>query len=585
MTLNNMELSTFHKRGFSTSAAFLAILLVAAGAQATTLRVEVEEGVVAALTLKRELFLEALPLPGEGLWSLSRRFTGTIGSSDVIAAHNGESKKLITGVRCRIPFSALTPDWQLQVLKKLFTEDYAGAAGWHHRVGPPTRYGAGSLWHVAEWFTGRGDNYRAIRAANRLADDQLPPGQSLLIPARLLRPALRSALPPESPYYLEYGQDAHGDFAIYRLKPGEALYSSVVIRFTGRVYSDDVNALADEIAERSGIDRVTRIPVGHQIKIPFELLQPEFLPSSDPRRREYEAGLNASSQFSNRVTARRLEGVTVILDAGHGGSDVGASHGDVWESVYVHDIMVRVKRMLEKDTAAAVHPVIRDGTTYQVPDRDTLPHSRGHQILTTPRYEIEDSTVGLHLRWYLANSILSGLLNDGADSGKVVFLSIHADSLHPSLRGSMAYIPGARYRRGHYGRQGAAYAARREVRERPTVSFGEADRVRSEGLSRDLAGSLIRAFEAEGLAVHPDKPVREKVIRKRREWVPAVLRYNAVPAKVLLEVCNLANEEDRKLVQTQTFRQTVAETIVAGIIDYYGDVRIDDPVRLAVTGK
>ena len=53
----------------------------------------------------------------------------------------------------------------------------------------------------------------------------------LLVPARLLRPAFRAALPPSSPYYLEYGRGRRRRHAIYRLKAGEALYSSVVVRF------------------------------------------------------------------------------------------------------------------------------------------------------------------------------------------------------------------------------------------------------------------------------------------------------------------------------------------------------------------
>jgi N-acetylmuramoyl-L-alanine amidase len=53
--------------------------------------------------------------------------------------------------------------------------------------------------------------------------------------------------------------------------------------------------------------------------------------------------------------------------------------------------------------------------------------------------------------------------------------------------------------------------------------------------------------------------------------VPAVLRYNAVPAKLLLEVCNLANEHDRKLLRTRVFRERVAEAIVAGVLSYFGE--------------
>jgi len=43
-----------------------------------------------------------------------------------------------------------------------------------------------------------------------------------------------------------------------------------------------------------------------------------------------------------------------------------------------------------------------------------------------------------------------------------------------------------------------------------------------------------------------------------------------VPAKMLLEVCNLNNEQDRKLLQTRAYRQKVSEAIVQGLLAYYG---------------
>ena len=67
--------------------------------------------------------------------------------------------------------------------------------------------------------------------------------------------------------------------------------------------------------------------------------------------------------------------------------------------------------------------------------------------------------------------------------------------------------------------------------------------------------------------------MREKVIRGRRAWVPAVLRYNAVPAKILLEICNLANSEDRSLLQTRAHRQKMAEAVVRGILSYYAPAK------------
>jgi N-acetylmuramoyl-L-alanine amidase len=65
--------------------------------------------------------------------------------------------------------------------------------------------------------------------------------------------------------------------------------------------------------------------------------------------------------------------------------------------------------------------------------------------------------------------------------------------------------------------------------------------------------------------------VRDRIFRGRRPWVPAVLRYNAVPAKLHLEVCNLANDEDRRLLQTTAFRERLAAAVVDGILLYFGE--------------
>jgi N-acetylmuramoyl-L-alanine amidase len=551
-------------------------------AAAATERVALPDGTVVTLTENLELFLEATPEPGEGMLHFSRRLCGSETHASRLSQENGGVRRLLNGVRYRVPFELLTAERQADLLRQVFGEDGMSAEGWSHRVGGGSAV-LESLWGISEWFTGYGGNYRAIRDFNQLADDHLEPGQRVVIPAALLRPALRAVLPSPPRFHLEYGEDGRGEYALYRLAAGEALYSSVVVRFTGRVFADDVNALASTIAERSAIRDVTDIPVGYGVKVPFDLLQPEYLPAGHPRRQEYERGLLASSQFSNPVRVDRLRGITVLLDSGHGGTDVGASLGGVWESVYVYDIMLRVRALLLASTGATVVPTIRDGRDFRVPDNDRLGYSRAHSILTNPEYAVEDSTIALHLRWYLANSVFQRAVRDGGDRARVVFLSIHADSLHPSLRGAMAYIPGASYTAGSYSRSGSVYSARAEYRDRPQVSFSSSERVQSEGLSRDLAQHIIASFRRGGLAVHPDKPIRDKVIRQRRSWVPAVIRFNAVPAKLLLEVCNLANTEDRRLLQTREFRQRVAEAIVAGIVDYYGDGESSPGLRVAAS--
>ena len=108
-----------------------------------------------------------------------------------------------------------------------------------------------------------------------------------------------------------------------------------------------------------------------------------------------------------------------------------------------------------------------------------------------------------------------------------------------------------------------------EVRESPTVTQSEEEALMAEGLSTQLAASIVDAFRDGGLKVHPYDPVRDNVVRNGREWVPAVIRYNKVPTRLLLEVCNLGNPEDRKLIQTKKYRQQVAEAIHEGIVEFF----------------
>ena len=103
------------------------------------------------------------------------------------------------------------------------------------------------------------------------------------------------------------------------------------------------------------------------------------------------------------------------------------------------------------------------------------------------------------------------------------------------------------------------------------MTFSLRDRQKSEGRSHDLAQRIVTGFREHDLAVHPFQPVRNRIFRGRRPWVPAVLRYNAVPAKVLVEICNLANDEDRRLLQKAAYRETIAAAIVDGILRYFGE--------------
>jgi len=405
--------------------------------------------------------------------------------------------------------------------------------------------------------------------------DVVPPGATIRIPAELLTNPFRDAepVPDIEPPNLVFDQDERGRYAVYRLRKGEALYSSVVVRFTGRLDAIDVNELAMTIAARSGIENVHAIPVGFPVKVPLEYLSEEFLPKDDPRSLEHAREKAESAQFARPEIARGLAGVRVILDAGHGGRDTGTLHGGVWESTYVYDVACRLRKILSERTRAEVLMTTRDTALgWKVPERDALRSARNQVLLTEPAYPLQDPTIGVNLRWYLANSLIRRPGPDGAKvpPERTVFVSLHADSLHPSVRGAMVYVPGERYLRDRYGKTGPMYAGYREVKEQPVVSFNRKERVASEGASTTLANSIISALREAGLPVHPFSPVRTHVIRGGREWVPAVLRYNRVPNRVLVELANLGNEEDRALVKTRGFRESVAESLASAVVSFFG---------------
>jgi N-acetylmuramoyl-L-alanine amidase len=562
-------------------------------------------------SLTHDYVIDVVVKPHEGdAWSrLAKRVTGDGDRWHDIAAFNRASDNLTSEQLVRVPFAMLRPELQRQIVTTLFASDTSNAAGWKHVVVGSEIEGE-SLWRLAEWFTGDGANYAAIRKANPNQGLSTRKGDVIVIPNELLTAAFRKArggveeenapsaaseirqpshdssqrqsahedvetatvveaagLPP-----LTYERSAAVPYAVYRLQKGEALYSSVAIRFTGRVYSKDVGDVLDRLVKFNGIDDVAKMRVGYAVRIPMDLLLPEYLPADDPTRIAAERSKEASAKLAKRSRARNLDGVTVILDAGHGGRDVGAALEDVYEATYVYDVMCRLKRALEKRSGATVRVTTKSKAhAFEIAEDDELDPHHDEVVLTTPRYELDDSVVGVNLRWYLANAIFARAMKSGMAKERVVFLSIHADSLHPSIRGAMAYIPGAQYVTGSYEKRQDVYLARAEVREHPLVKHSEEESLEAEGLSRDLAQSIIDSFDERGLKVHPFNPVRDNVVRDDREWVPAVIRYNLVPTRALLEICNLGNKRDRALLKTQKWREDTAQAIYRGIVSFYTD--------------
>ncbi len=540
------------------------------------------------------------PARGDGWITISRRFTGNSRTVNDLKAANPGLRRIRLDRRVAVPVETLRGDLRLAVVRRIFPIDQRTEEGWEHEVLDPFSDGVEETWEwLAMLFSGNRSAAESLQRANPAASETgLVRGLSVVIPESRLLEVFREIAPAATPTPrptrvvertpvplatqvmpgtgagpLEFGRDGKGEFAQYRLRHGEALYSAVVVRFTGQLLAKQVNETAMEIAKRSGIKDVTSIPIGYPIKIPIDLLEFRYLPASDARREQWEAERRELEGFLELVTATDLSGVHVILDAGHGGADSGAVQGGIWEAVYAYDIMCRIKDNLEKHTRATVWTTTEDTKSgFVTLERDRLDRSRERIVLSKPPYRIGDASLGVHLRYYLTNDIILNRINRDVPRSKTVFLSVHADSLHSSVRGAMIYVP------SRYLRPSEPYTVGRsdikgfaEFKAHPTIRLGNDFKARVEASSRHMAASIIGSLERNDIEVHENEPVRDRVLRGRRAWVPAVLRYTAAGNAVLVEVCNLGNSEDRELIIQYEWREHFARSVVEGLAAAYDE--------------
>ena len=480
----------------------------------------------------------------------------------------------------------LSPSGKRWALETLFPQDGWDRAEVRHRVRWPELE---SVWLLATLFLGHGQSYDRLQAANPANPEKLRKGDLWRIPRSLLSVDLggegqgrvRVAQPEDGlddearveayRALLAFESDPDGKYAGYRLRKGEALYSSVVMRYTDQVEPKGVNEVALQIARRSGIGDVRSIQPGQLIKIPLSLLATPFQPEGSEALAE-ERAMRAEVKRTARVEAGpRLAGIRIVLDAGHGGIDRGAMANGLWESDYVYDLTMRVRRKLEDDTEAVVSSTIRyPGLGFNVRQRITAP-SGSAEILTTPPFPNDGenpNAISVHLRWVLANDLFALFARHG-DPRKTLFISFHADSLHPLARGSMVYVPGSAGVPSRFALQGSMAVRVKEMPVGGHVAFTASERLQGEAHSRLFAETLLDSLEADHLPIHGNRPIRNIIMRGRQGWVPAVIRYSTAATKVLIEVANLNNEEDADNLRDPAFRERYAEAVVKGIRAYY----------------
>ena len=485
-----------------------------------------------------------------------------------------------------VRFQDLTAEGKRWALAALFPQDHWGKEEVQHTVRWPQLE---SVWLMSALFLGHGQNYDRLQAANPGNPEKPRLGDVWHIPRTLLaadlggegqgRPHVaqpEDALDDEARVaayraLLSFEEDRDGKYAGYRIRKGEALYSSVVMRYTDQVDPKGVNDVALQLAKRSGIEDVHGIQPGQLIRIPLSLLASPFQPEGSAALAE-EREVRAEVRRTARVEGGpRLAGIRIVLDAGHGGVDQGAMAHGVWESDYVYDLTMRVRRKLEEETEAVVSTTIRyPGLGFTIRQHIPSP-SRAAEILTTPPFPNDGenpNAVSVHLRWVLANDMFTSFARHG-DIKKTLFISFHADSLHPSARGTMVYVPGAAGVPSSFALGGSEAVRVKEMASGGRVAFSARDRLQGEAHSRLFAETLLRTLQTDGLTIHGNRPIRNIIQRGGRGFVPAVIRYSNAAAKVLVEVLNLNNDEDADHLQDPAFREHYAEAVVQAIRAYY----------------
>jgi N-acetylmuramoyl-L-alanine amidase len=581
--------------------AALALTFAEEAGAGIVVRQELEPGVHAAVHDGRIIFLECRLPAGAAAQALLGKYL----------AHPEEWTQYKGRMAIAIPFTRLSVDARRKLLLEVFAEDYVTEEGWWHTVTFAPPVGEETWYAVSEWFTGNGSSYRKVMAVeeNRALGNDLRQGDRILFPRSMLPAGMRQETPdrvppppppitprePAQPMIaveepapseeaevvpavleslsdgmLTYKEDSQGAYAEYRLQRGEAIYTNVVVRFTDFREVEDIRGACEVVLRRSGITDARRIDAGQRIRIPLDMLSDRYQPAGSAGRREYEAVQQEAERLQRQgVQARNLKGVTIILDPGHGGRDHGAapSSGGLYEDEVNYDIMCRVKRLLEKETAAKVYVTMYDRSQGYTPtDATRFSHDTDEEVLTTPRYENYDARISANLRWYLANQIYRKEKAAGVDDRNIIFISIHCDAIYYKVRGTMVYVPGAAYRRDREQPYSAIYASYAEARAQPYVTTTAASRRRDEALSRNFADLLINTLRTNDppIAVHKSGDPIRNVIRRSggRAYVPAVLRNTMVPTKVLVEVANVNNTTDQERLRDPEWREWFAEALV-----------------------
>ncbi len=549
----------------------------------------------------KRLVVKLKPLVGEGGYSLARRVLLSNFRSLKTIRKYSKTRRLYRNRFITFPLKVINGSIRSSALKAVFFKDKAGIGYWKHRV----TFAWETTSMIAGLFTKEGIKAGHLVRYNKMRNkgNILKKGDVIKIPWKWISPELSlRQVSLKSPLKLK--QDKSGKFyAHYQMKHGETLYSSVVIRFTGRLLNDEVNHVANKLLKLNNISDANLIQTRQKIRIPLGWLSEEYLGSQANdvssrktsvkktkkkktkkirsskvavSKKKHKQGKSIQKAVAQKTKSKRKKNVHkihVILDSGHGGRDPGASAGSrknndiIYEDEVVYDISKRMSKLFKKQ-GIIVHPTLADPNQKQPIRYLSRSNDRDEHLLVTPRYLTRNARIGVNMRVYLVNHIFKQLRKKKVPSENILFISLHGDALHSSLSGAMVYFPDSRLRRGRFNLSSKIYRKRKEYSTK--LTFNPRDNKYSEKLSKSFGKVIINQFRKLNLRTHRvSSAVRGYLYRKGKKTLPAVLRYSKVPTSVLVEIANLNNRLDRRDLLKSKTRQQIAKAITNSVTAHF----------------